>query len=30
VKANKKKHEYVSSKEEIEQLKRLGIKIDGN
>ncbi|MBN2531266.1 MAG: hypothetical protein JXB88_00165 [Spirochaetales bacterium] len=30
VKANKKKHEYVSAKEEIEQLKRLGIKLDGN
>lgn len=26
VKANKKKHEYVSAKEEIEQMKRLGIK----
>ncbi|MBN2441793.1 MAG: hypothetical protein JXJ04_10615 [Spirochaetales bacterium] len=29
VKANKKKHEYVSAKEEIEQLKRLGIKFEG-
>ena len=28
VKANKKKHEYVSKKEEEEQFKRLGIKMD--
>jgi hypothetical protein len=28
IKANKKKHEYVSMKEEAEQMKRLGIKVD--
>jgi hypothetical protein len=28
IKANKKKHEYVSMKEEAEQMKRLGIKTD--
>ncbi len=28
VKANQKKHEYVSKKEEMEQMKRLGIKTD--
>ncbi len=30
VKANQKKHEYVSKKEEIEQLKKLGIKVDAD
>ena len=28
VKANQKKHEYVSRKEEVEQLKKLGITTD--
>jgi hypothetical protein len=28
VKANQKRHEYVSQKEEIEQLKKLGVQPD--
>jgi hypothetical protein len=30
IRTNQKKHEYVSQKEEIEQMKKLGIKLDGN
>jgi hypothetical protein len=30
IRTNQKKHEYVGQKEEIEQMKKLGIKLDGN